>query len=57
MNRNSLAVPSETSSVSEVFYRITTFSLTQLFGDQVNVSNCIQALEIVVFKIITYCLK
>ena len=41
-------VPDETISASEAFFRFTTMSLTQLFGDQVIVSNCIQSLEVLV---------
>ena len=43
-----LVVPAGTFSVSKVFFRLTTVSLTQMFGEQVVVSNCIQALEILV---------
>ena len=43
-----IAVPSEASSVSEAFFRFSTLSLTQIFGDQVIVSNCIEALETLV---------
>ena len=38
-------VPAESSSVSEAFFR---FTSSELFGDQVIVSNCIQALEVLV---------
>ena len=41
-------VPSEASSVSEAFFRFSILSLTQVFGDEVIVSNCIEALEIIV---------
>ena len=43
-----VTVPSEASSVSEAFFRFSTLSLTQVFGDQVIVSNCIQSLEVLV---------
>ena len=45
-----ITVPSENSSVSMAYFRFTTISLTQLFGDQVIVSNCIQSLEVLVKK-------
>ena len=43
-----ITVPLESSSVSEAFFRFSTFSLTQVFGDQVIVSNCIESLETLV---------
>ena len=43
-----ITVPLESSPVSEAFFRFSTLSLTQVFGDQVIVSNCIQALEVLV---------
>ena len=45
-------VPPESSSVTEVYFRLTTLSPTQQFGDQVNVSNCIQSLEVLVRRIL-----
>jgi hypothetical protein len=53
-----ITVPSEASSVSEVFYRFSTLTPTQEFGDQMIFSNCIEALEVLVgkllFKFFTY---
>ena len=51
-----IAVPSEASSVSEAFFRFSALSLTQIFGDQVIVSNCIEALETLVSGRILYTL-
>ena len=43
-------MPEENSSVTEVFFRLTLLPLAQLFPVPVNVSNCIQSLEVFVRK-------
>ena len=48
-----VTVPSESSSFSEAFFRFSTFSLTQIFGDQVIISNCIESLETLVRRTCT----
>ena len=41
-----IAVPAETSSVNKAYFRFTLLDLTQFFGDQLVVSNCIQSLSL-----------